>query len=274
MQDRIDLSELKKIQINLLDVFHEYCVEHNLRYFITYGTLIGTIRHKGYIPWDDDIDVMMPRNDYEVLINNFNKDSKTKDIRVISHKNDTEYYLSFAKLVNTATVMKEEVNSSYQIGVYIDIFPLDNIGDDYKSATKLMRRAFRYNEIMALKNLTIRSGRSWYKNAILRAGRIVSGSISRQALIEKINSFGIKKDDASFTKYVGTVTGISAGDESRVFEAKWFSTTVKGTFEGKEYYIPSGYDAFLRKLYGDYMQLPPKEQQVSHHVFEAWYKSE
>lgn len=274
MQRKIDVNELKRIQINLLDVFHEYCNDHNLTYYITYGTLIGTIRHRGYIPWDDDIDVMMPRADYEILLDSFNKTSMAENIRVISQKSDPNYYLTFAKLVNTSTVMKEEVNSDYQIGVYIDIFPLDNIGDDYKSAKKLMRKAFRYNEIMALKNLTIRKERSWYKNAILSIGRIASSFVSRQVLIKKINRLGIEVADGAFTKYVGAVTGISAGDESRVFEATWFRTTKKGTFEGKDYYIPSGYDAFLRKLYGDYMQLPPTEQQVSHHVFKAWYKNE
>ena len=267
----IDIEELKKIQLELLNTLDSYCASQGLKYYLTYGTLIGAVRHKGYIPWDDDIDVMMPRSDYERFLAGFNKSSFADNAKAVSHEIDPLYYLAFAKLINTETVMQEEVNSDYRIGVNIDIFPLDNLADDYETAKKRMRKAFRYNEIMLLKNLTFIKTRAWYKNAILGAGRLFSMLWSRDSLIIVLNNFGVRKPDGCFTKYLGTVTGISAGDESRVFDAEWFSDTVKVEFEGHKYDAPAGYDAFLRKLYGDYMKLPPLEEQVAHHVFKAWY---
>lgn len=122
MKKTIDIKELKKIQLGLLNALDDYCVQNDLTYYLAYGTLIGAIRHKGYIPWDDDIDVMMPREDYNKFIANFNNDKHASNVKAISHEIDTDYYLSFAKLINKSTVMQEEVNSDYQIGVYIDVF--------------------------------------------------------------------------------------------------------------------------------------------------------
>ena len=271
MKKTIDIKELKKIQLGLLNALDDYCVQNDLTYYLAYGTLIGAIRHKGYIPWDDDIDVMMPREDYNKFIANFNNDKHASNLKAISHEIDTDYYLSFAKLINKSNVMKEEVNIDYHIGVYIDVFPLDNLADDYKVAKKRMKKAFRYNEILLLKNLTISKERVWYKNIMLGIGRLVSSFWTRDTLIDKLNSFGVHKKDDCFTEYIGTVTGIFVGNESRVFESKWFKDTVKDEFEGRDFIAPAGYDSLLRKLYGDYMKLPPIEEQTSHHAFNAWY---
>ena len=111
MKKTIDIKELKKIQLGLLNALDDYCVQNDLTYYLAYGTLIGAIRHKGYIPWDDDIDVMMPREDYNKFIANFNNDKHASNLKAISHEIDTDYYLSFAKLINKSTVMQEEVNS-------------------------------------------------------------------------------------------------------------------------------------------------------------------
>ena len=272
MNKRIDIKELKKIQLKMLDALKDYCDRNGLTYYLTYGTLLGAVRHHGYIPWDDDVDVMMPRKDYEKLITGFNECSEAPCFRVISHEIDPEYYLAFAKMINTATVMQEEVNSKYQIGVYIDIFPLDNLNDDYTVAKKKMRKAFRYNALLVLKNLVINKDRPWYKNTIIRIGRIVSSKWSREYLIKRLNDFSLKKENDSYTDYVGLVTGITKPSEAVVLKGDWFKNTVDLEFEGKKYSAPAGYDALLRQLYGDYMQLPPPDQQVSHHVFEAWYK--
>ena len=271
MNKTIDIKELKIIQQKLLDEFSEYCDKNGLTYYLAYGTLIGAVRHKGYIPWDDDIDVLMPRPDYERFIENYNDASKTST-RVVSHKTNPRYYLSFAKLINTDTVMQEEVNSDYHIGVNIDIFPLDNLADDYETAKKLIKKAFMYNEIMLLKNLTFSKERKWYKNAVIGAGRVLSTFWSRNKLIDRLNNLGIRKENKAFTKYVGLITGLDACDDRELFEAEWFKETVKIEFEGHLYSAPAGYDAVLRRTYGDYMKLPPAEEQVAHHVFRAWYK--
>lgn len=272
MKRIISTTELKRIQLDLLDVLDNYCANHELNYYLTYGTLIGAIRHKGYIPWDDDIDVMMPRQDYEKLLADFNRMTEKPHIRVISHEIDSDYYLPFAKLISTETVMQEEVNSKYEIGVYIDIFPLDNLSNSYESARKMVKKVYFYNELMLFKNLTYNKNRAWYKNIALGIGRILSVFWSRDKLIRQINNFGINRKDNNFTTYVGTVTGITEGDERAIFKSEWFKDSSVVEFEGHFYNAPIGYDEFLRNIYGNYMELPPVESQVSHHAFTAWYK--
>lgn len=266
----IQVQELKQIQQKLLKELHNYCDKHNLCYYLTYGTLIGAIRHKGYIPWDDDVDVFLPRNDYTYLLNHFNADVDN-GVSVVSNELNTDYYLPFAKIIDTNTIMIEEVNSSFKLGVYIDVFPLDNLSDNYNEAKAIIRKAFRYNKLLMLKNISVNPNRKWYKNVVLCLGRLSSSLLSRKWIIRKINEQGCNRNE-QFTKYIGVLTGISYGDESRVFESKWFEERILSPFENNSYFIPQGYDRFLRHLYGDYMTPPPKEQQESHHVFHAWHK--
>lgn len=165
--------------------------------------------------------------------------------------------------------MEEDVNSDYQIGVYIDIFPLDNISDSYKNAIKIVKKAFRYNSLLMLQNLSVNKKRVWYKNMAIRIGGIF---ISRSIIINRLNRLGIVKEDDGNTKYVGILTGITEVDQRSVFRSEWFNFSVMVDFEGGLYYAPSGYDALLRNIYGDYMKMPPIEEQNPHHSNRAWYK--
>ena len=124
MKKELSLEEKKKILVSILSEVHNFCDENNLKYFLPGGTLIGAVRHKGFIPWDDDIDIYMPRNDYEKFLCEFNKESER--YQVISLKTDG-YYLPFGKVIDTKTVLIENVDSDYKMGIYLDIFPLDNL---------------------------------------------------------------------------------------------------------------------------------------------------
>ena len=268
----LDVTDLKRIETHLLHALGQFCQEHNLRYFLTYGTLIGAIRHQGFIPWDDDIDVMMPRKDYEYLVANFNRNRPAANVSVLSHSIDKRYYLPLAKLVDTTTVLKEDVTSDYEIGVYLDIFPLDNLSDDFEEARARIAKAFRYNRMLLIKTATWRKGRALVKNLALVAGKVLLSTTSVSRLLEKMDRFCREKESDTFTQYVGVMAGISGGDDSRVFRREWFEQEMIVTFEGAKYPAPVGADDLLRKIYGDYMQLPPEDCRVSHHSFEAWMK--
>ena len=269
MRKNLNVEDLKKIQVELLDVLDSECKKHGLRYFMAYGTLIGAVRHKGYIPWDDDIDVIMPREDYDKLLSIFNDENKDSKVRVISHSIDKDYYLSFAKLVDTGTVLKENTESNYEIGVYIDIFPLENLADDFEEAKKIIKKGFRYNKKLMLKNLVWRKGRALYKNLALIIGKLALSWQSRSKILDDFEKYCCQNKAEFFTKYVGVITGVPY---MRVFKREWFEQSVMLEFEGKQYSAPIGYDAFLRDIYGDYMQLPPEDKRCSHHSFEAWIK--
>ena len=121
----ISLNELRKIQIDILDKVHNFCIQNNITYFLSSGTLLGAIRHGGYIPWDDDIDLYMPRESYERFINIYKDDSH--DTRVITLYNNKEYYYPFAKVEDTNSIVIENVPEKFNIGINIDIFPIDGV---------------------------------------------------------------------------------------------------------------------------------------------------
>ncbi len=274
MKQYLYVEDIKKIEIQMLDYFDAYCQKHNLRYYLAYGTLIGAMRHNGFIPWDDDIDAMMPRADYEKLLAMFNDDNKRTEYQIMAHSINRKYYLPFAKLVNQKTVLKEEADVDCEIGVYVDIFPLDNLSDSLSEARKIIKRQYLYNKQLQLKIMKWRKGRSLIKNLALIGSKIILSGKSISTLVEEIDSYCNKPDTDKFTKYVGITAGISRGDDSRIFEKEWFEKTIMVDFEGKQYPAPVGAANYLNTAYGDYLQLPPVEQRVSHHSFEAWVKEE
>ena len=134
---QINIEEIRKLQISILLYVHEFCKKNNIRYSLSGGTLLGAVRHKGYIPWDDDIDIMMPRPDYERFVNEFNENRKDVEYKVICSYNDSQFFQPFAKVVNTKTFLKETYKRPVaQMGVYIDVFPIDGLPNDEQKREK------------------------------------------------------------------------------------------------------------------------------------------
>ena len=123
----INLEELKKIQFDILKKVAAFCEKNKIKYYLGYGTLLGAVRHKGYIPWDDDIDIIMPRPDYLRFIEIFNKSTPSPELKVLSHYIDKNHPYPFIKLINTKTKQVSHSSIKYDMGVCIDIFPLDGL---------------------------------------------------------------------------------------------------------------------------------------------------
>ncbi|MBQ8445584.1 MAG: LicD family protein, partial [Opitutales bacterium] len=124
-------EELKQIQLGILDKVHEFCEKNGITYFLSSGTLIGAVRHKGYIPWDDDLDLYMPRADYDKFIKLFSANSP-ENTKLLSLETDKKYQYPFAKVIDDRTEMVETaVGESFKIGVYIDVFPVDSVPDNF-----------------------------------------------------------------------------------------------------------------------------------------------
>lgn len=258
----INDSDIKTIQLRIMDEIDKFCRKNKIDYYLSGGTLIGAVRHKGYIPWDDDIDIVMKRSDYNKFISTFSADN----IEIICNSKVDDYYLSFAKAIDKTTLLKEHVAPNFELGVYVDIFPMDEIP---KSKIKqILRRNKIYISLLNLKNITLKR-RKLYKNIIIIFGKIFAGFFSRKYLIEKINSIStihFKEKCDMIGNFNLLVYGF--GD---IWDKEDYSSTVELEFEGRKYLSPVGYDSVLTKTFGDYMKLPPKDEQISHHQFDAWW---
>ena len=265
---KLSVAEVKEIQLEILSFFHEYCIRYGLRYYLSAGTLIGAVRHKGYIPWDDDIDVVMLREDYDRLLSQFNQ-TNTR-YQIISNDLDYTCKYGYAKLVNSGTVFIEDpkYDLDKRIGINIDIFPLENLGNDYQQAIKTVKKAEKYTWIIDKKNCVLKH-KTPLKTITLKLIKTVMKIFSYKWCFDGVRRIMNTRKNDNASIYVGQITLFAKG-ENEILKREWFSKQVDMEFEGRRFFAPIGYDEYLKRLFGDYMKLPPKEQQVTHHVFQAY----
>lgn len=259
---QLNIDEIRKIQLDILKKVHSFCVKNNIKYFLGYGTLLGAVRHKGFIPWDDDIDIVMPRKDYEKFIREFNKEYK--DTKVHAPELEKDYHYLMAKISNETTLLIEDVAYKTKIGVNIDLFPIDN----YNIKDKLMyKKQIFYGYIKNIKIIKLSKRRNLLKNILLVIGKMLTFFIS----IKKIQSLMIKNakkyKDKKTSHCCILITGKTA---NKPLLCEVFGEQMLCSFEGEKFFIPKYYDTWLKSLYGNYMKLPPEDKRISHHKFKAY----
>ena len=259
-------KEMKKQLLKMLLAFDAFCKENNLTYYLSGGTLLGAVRHKGFIPWDDDIDLYMLRRDYEIFLDTFGR--YEKDYNLISLKTDPQCSMAYAKVEKLGTRLIENVDNPMELGINIDIFPVDGVPDDLKERTKYFKKIQRIRNSLILKDVSLSYSRNLFKNIVLAIGKIALKPFSLRFLAEKLDSIIDKNNIKS--QYVCNV--IMGNGVRSVFKRDAMSSTIDIEFEGKFYKTMVGYDEYLTQTYGDYMQLPPVEKRVSHHGFKAYWK--
>lgn len=257
-----DMKKVWAIQLKILHDFHQICKEHGLHYCVSGGTMIGAIRHGGYIPWDDDIDVTMPRNDYKKLIEHPEWFISPNELHLAS--NQEGYYEGWARVHNTRTAVlydNYQVEGSKQ-GIYIDIFPLD--GYDSKLfekinfyriwLTNIIGHAFCYNvnNNPLLKQLV----------PILRKLRL----FNCEKAFKKVNKLAVSQN--TNPKYVMSKMAKVYGIERQSFPSDDYASEIEVKFENITVCVPIGYDNVLKRTYGDYMSFPPIERRGSWHSFQ------
>lgn len=255
-----DIQELRQIQMGILDEVHQFCEANGLRYFLSSGTLIGAVRHKGYIPWDDDIDIYMPRQDYEQFLQTY---SDTKGIyRAINPATEPHYYYTFAKVVDLRTRMVEKETEGYEIGVYMDIFPVDYVTEDLQERERIFKRKKLLYKIRRCKISNSNPLRSKLAYFVYK-----HWPLSVRQIEQRIRQL-IVLDTPTQTVCNMTEAGPAL---KGCFPAEDIASSVDIEFEGRTYKTMVGYKDYLERTYGDYMTLPPVEQRVTHQ-FEAYIK--
>lgn len=257
-----NLSEIQQIILQVFKHFATFCSENDIQYYAAYGTMIGAIRHNGFIPWDDDIDVFMKRKDYDRFV--AHRNSVEKPYKIATYL-DGESPYPFAKFYTTEGTIWEYAHFPFITGPWIDIFPLDECeGNKDNAALEAFHYAtWKYRKAVAYA--------SWKEIGLeLFRGNITEVSIKmikkiRYAPFRKRYINQIKKAEKS----IKSVHGSSLGDYStalvnEVFPKSWFEKSLQIPFEDTTISVPIGYHSFLLYLYGDYMQLPSEEKRKTH----------
>lgn len=268
MQELLTARQIQLVGLNLLKYFDEVCRSHDLRYFLSGGTLLGAVRHQGFIPWDDDVDVMMPRPDYERLMQLLAEDDHPRYRFMMDDGN--KYSTPYLRLLDTHT---DVCYDGYTIAtvphLFLDIFPIEGLPDDEKQCRQfykkmrmydIMYRAVRKQKFLPNERLQL------LKVVVRAAARLTGGSAAWCRRFDR----AAKKIEFGTTRYAG-VCLIAHYGVREMMPAEVFQGSVPVRFEDGEFPAPVGYDRYLRGLYHDYMQLPPEEKRVSGHKIKCRY---
>lgn len=255
----IEEKELKTIQVDILCDVAAFCEKNGLRYFLAYGTLLGAVRHKGYIPWDDDIDIHMPRPDYERFLQTYSSDNNI----AVSHENCPAYRVAFAKVYRKGTTIREFHFKQDVFGVYIDIFPLDGF-ENKALAHKCgeLRRYIHVKSSVFLPQMTL------MRRLRLAATKFILLPFGLPFMLRRIKKIATRREYDSSSLVFSSYCRYA---EREIFDREIFDNYTKVRFEGLEFRAPLDCDTYLRTLYGDYMTLPPADKQVSHHNSQAYW---
>ncbi|NLD47568.1 MAG: LicD family protein [Clostridiaceae bacterium] len=262
---KVNSEQLKEIQLEILNEVHSFCEKNEIKYYLTYGTLLGAIRHKGYIPWDDDIDICMPRPDYEKFAKSFNKNQSR--YKFVSYEIDKKFLYRYGKVMDTTTRVIEDARINYELGINIDIFPIDGINDDLS----LLKKQIMLRRFIDFKVVKISKRNSFVNNLVLFIGRIIVSPVTVGFLVNKMitNAKSYSYEEAQ--KVCCVVMGTKL---NKPVPKEYFAERKLVDFENFKFYVPIGYDAYLRSVFGDYMKLPPEDKRATHHLFTAYIKEE
>ena len=279
----MSLEEVKQVQIDLLNDLAQVCRQHNLRYYLTGGTLLGAVKYQGFIPWDDDIDLALPRPDFMKLIDILEKRNHSR-YKMLSIYHNKDMYYPFGKYVDTQTVEIETAKPITDYGVYLDVYPIDGVPE--KKQDKFLKKINLYknfsyarweskNTLHTQFSFSKKEGKQGflhnYKDSIRKVFNVVTKPLGFQfwvrLLDKQCQSYAF--DEA---KYIGVIC--HRYTPKQIFLKEQYIEQALYSFEGSQHTATKQADAYLTQIYGDYKKDPPVEEQKTHHEFKAYWKKE
>lgn len=273
MKDVVVKGELRRrwneCITDVLRFYIELCKKNNLRYFIAYGSAIGAVRHHGIIPWDDDIDVVMPRPDYERLV----KICETTDLgkyKLLTPDNTPNYYLPFAKMCNMETTLLESREYRCVLGMFIDIFVYEGMTDDKAESKRLIKQYIKYwnrftvaSSFYPWSKIKEKLSRGEIKDLLHYWLLSLNRKTNRKRFMAKLRDVLHAYDFDSCDTVIKYPPGYG---EKEIIPKNWLEGNTEIPFENLMVSIHRDYDTVLRRYFGDYMQLPPEEEQHTRHM--------
>ncbi len=267
--EELSCEDIKRVALNMLKTFDEVCSKHGIIYSAFAGTLLGAVRHQGFIPWDDDIDIFMFRDEYAKLTELIRKeDPFCGEILLFDVNLNKKYSLPLAKLIDSHTELKQKLHAERcSLGVYIDIFIYDRVPEDMNVRRKLFEREDKLQRIWYLCDyLPTSKGKTWKGKIKYLVRRVLNLGFARFVTkrMEHVAKLTNGKNKNSFL--LGNLLYCS-NREGQMISHSDLLNVVRTKFEEQEICIIKEYDSFLTRYFGDYMKLPPVEQRVSTHSF-------
>lgn len=249
------IQALKQKQLEIFKAFITSCEQLGLKYYVLGGTMLGAVRHKGYIPWDDDIDIGMLRKDYDIFLK-LGQSCLPEKYFLQTHVTDPEYPQNFAKIRDSSTTFVEKAMKNLTInhGVFIDIFPLDYYPDKHQICHEIMHllQRLRISDAFTLEKPSLRARFVRLFSRILYP-TIVSAVHAREKLMNNT------QHSSKIANYCG------AWGRKEIVPCEWYGEGTMITFEGMQVRLPTNYHGWLTQVYGNYMQFPPPEKRIPHH---------
>ena len=269
MENNVNVKKVQNTQMHILKVFVDICNYYNLRWYMIGGSLIGVLRHKGFIPWDDDIDVGMPREDYDIFVS-LQKEFP-RGFSLTDRYSDRNWPFLFSQFVDNESEIVVHMNEEpRKCKVWIDVFPIDGLPSNSFARWFHVKKILICRYLIQIPNIrtqvdTHKVGRPWYEKLIIKmlhilpVGALINVEKTQDKLNELLHTYSF--DSSS---WAGNMLGKYR--EKEVMRKEWWGTPIKLPFESIEVNCPAEWDLIETKIYGDYMKWPAEKDRVSHDI--------